>query len=213
MTPSQIEKLAVYFIAGTQDLTADQQLPVLLEAAIKAGVTAFQFREKGPGSLEYRAGKYELALKLQEICRKHQVLFFINDDVPLALRLQADGVHVGQTDQPITEVIKDCQGKLLIGLSCHNPSEITQANQLAAVSYIGLGPVFTTNSKADALPALGTRTFTQLSQQSIKPIVAIGGLTVKNSQKLAKEPIAGLAVISAITQSVDLNQTVQALKA
>ncbi len=92
MNAFQTNKLAFYFIAGTQDLAPKQTLPELLEKAIRGGITAFQYREKGPNSLKDAHALEEMARTLQAICRKHQVLFFINDDLELALTIQADEI-------------------------------------------------------------------------------------------------------------------------
>lgn len=212
MQDFQAKQLAVYFVAGTQDLRGEQGLPDLLEQAIQAGVTTFQYREKGVGCLQNPADIKEMALTLQAICRKHDVFFLINDDLPLALAIKADGIHIGQTDTAIQEVIKQCQGKLRIGLSCHNLSEIEAANQLPAIDYIGIGPVFETFSKSDAQAALGIAALHDLAEKSQKAVVAIGGLTETNCREIDSNKIDGLAVISTITKAYDLPTTIHTLR-
>ncbi len=207
MNAFQANKLALYFIAGTQDLAPNQTLPELLEKAIRGGITAFQYREKGPNSLKDAHALEEMARTLQVICRKHQVLFFINDDLELALTIQADGVHVGQTDQPIQEVIARSAGQLMIGLSCHQLAEVHAANDIPEVDYVGIGPVFKTSSKSDAEPPLGIEALHVLAVASTKPVVAIGGLTPLNISAFDFNTITGIALISALTQSDDIAQT------
>lgn len=205
-------QLESYFVAGTQDLATEQTLPHLLEAAIQAGITAFQYREKGRGSLQTPSAIHEMALRLQSICHKNGVLFIINDDLELALSIQADGVHVGQNDQKIQTVIEKAAGQLIIGLSCHHSAEIQVANQYPEISYIGVGPVFNTNSKDDAKAPLGVTRLHELADVSNKPVVAIGGLNTQNILAINPEKITGLAIISTITQAKDLNETVRLLR-
>lgn len=212
MTEPLIKALDVYFIAGTQDLGANQDLPTLLTQAIKAGVTMFQYREKGSNSLQEPQDIYDMACRLQRICHTHAVPFIINDDVELALKLQADGIHVGQGDLNIAEVIANVPAEMLIGLSCHSLREVIAANRLPELSYYGIGPVFATSSKSDAQSPLGIQQLHDLADLSQKPVVGIGGLTLSNSQEIDRQKVPGLAVISAITQNQDLPAVIAKLK-
>src|SRR5690625_2065685 len=104
------ERLRKYFIMGSQNCTRD---PVkILEEAIHAGITAFQFREKGKGSLKGEE-KLALGLKLRELCKKHGVLFFINDDFDLVEPLDVDGIHVGQEDISPVEIRRQYPEKII----------------------------------------------------------------------------------------------------
>lgn len=140
-------ELAVYFIAGTQDIVRGT-LPSVLEEALKAGITCFQYREKGAGSLQTASERKEMALECQKLCAKYQVPFIINDDVALALEIGADGIHVGQTDEAIRQVIASCSGKMKIGLSVHSVSEAKEAERLGEVDYIGVGTNFSNDFKS-----------------------------------------------------------------
>ncbi|MHC5268383.1 thiamine phosphate synthase [Enterococcus sp. LJL98] len=206
------EHLTLYFVAGTQDVQGEQALPELLEQAIQAGITTFQYREKGPNCLKDPVAIQKMARKLQAICHKHQVFFLINDNLALALAIQADGIHVGQNDTNIQEVIKECKGKLRIGLSCHTLQEVQAANQLSAIDYVGIGPVYPTSSKADAQAPLGVKQLHQLAAASQKAVVAIGGLTETNCRLIDSNKIDGLAVISMITKAKDLPKTIHTLR-
>ncbi|GKT03929.1 thiamine phosphate synthase [Furfurilactobacillus sp. WILCCON 0119] len=196
------KQLTAYFVAGSQDVPAGQTLPDQLAAAIDGGITAFQYREKGPGALTGTA-RLTLGEQLRAQCQTASIPFFVDDDVDLAQTLHADGIHVGQTDQRIEAVIAAVPD-MIIGYSCHTLAQVRTANTLAAVDYIGSGPIFPTQSKADADPAIGLTGLTALVQASRRPIVAIGGLTQANYQAVARTGVAGAAVISLLTQAPNI---------
>lgn len=200
--------LRAYLVGGSQDTHHDPaELLAKTEEALRAGVTAFQYREKGSSRLSADQ-RLSLAQHLRELTSYYQVPFFIDDDEELALVVGADGVHVGQKDQRIEQVIRRAHGKLMIGYSCNRPAQIEKANQLAAIDYIGSGPVFPTQSKADADPALGLNRLALLNRLSEWPVVAIGGITADNIAATLATGVAGAAVISMIFQSDDIQQTV-----
>ena len=200
--------LRAYLVGGSQDTHHDPaELLTKTEEALQAGITAFQYREKGSSNLSADQ-RLKLAQQLRELTRRYRVPFFIDDDEELALAVGADGVHVGQKDQRIEQVIQRAQGKLMIGYSCNRPAQIEKANQLAAVDYVGAGPVFPTQSKADADPALGLSRLALLNRLSEQPVVAIGGITADNIAATLATGVAGAAVISMVFQSKDISQTV-----
>lgn len=210
MTNITQEILQTYLVAGTQDTGRKNFLPVL-EQALQAGITCFQFRDKGPNSLPNDADRYDYAQKAQTLCRTYHVPFIIDDRLELALALQADGLHVGQSDQPWPKIEVAKQHGLITGLSCHTAQDILSSHQQATLDYIGVGPIFPTNSKGDAKTPLGLaqlKAFVKLSQL---PVVAIGGISLKNCQQIAETGVAGAAVISAITQAKNIPQAVQTL--
>lgn len=204
--------LHVYLVGGTQDTANDPHLFLdKIEQAMQAGITAFQYREKGNSTL-LADQKVQMAQRIRSLTRQYHIPYFIDDDEQLALQVGADGVHVGQKDQRIATVIKNARGKLMIGYSCNTPAEIAQANQFADVDYIGAGPIYPTQSKADADPALGVAQLRKLVQQSVHPVVAIGGLSLLNMQKTMSSGAAGMAVISMILGARDLSSTVRLMR-
>lgn len=205
------QQLGVYFVAGTQDVPAGERLTDILAIAIAAGITAFQYREKGPHALT-GARRESLGRQLRQQCSVANIPFFVDDDLQLALTLEADGIHVGQTDQAIEKVIQSAPN-LIIGYSCHTPSQIAHANQLANIDYIGSGPIYPTVSKADADPAIGVTGLTNLVALSRVPVVAIGGINLQNVDQVATSGCAGTAIISAITQANDIRGVVTQLDA
>lgn len=202
--------LAVYFIAGTQDIVQGDLFSVL-EQALKAGITCFQYREKGKGSLRNPVEIEETAKKCQYLCHEYNVPFLVNDDVKLALKIGADGVHVGQGDKAIQEVLALFSGKI-VGLSCETKQHVKAANLLSEISYYGIGPVFGTISKADAVQPIGAEKLDIYAKIAEKPVVAIGGISTNNCQEILKTAVAGVCVISAITHAACIDEVVHALK-
>ncbi|KKB41585.1 thiamine phosphate synthase [Bacillus thermotolerans] len=202
------EALAVYFIMGSTNCLQD---PVkTLEEAIKGGITLFQFREKGPGALTDKA-KEALALKLQEVCRRHGVPFLVNDDIELAAAIQADGVHIGQEDEPLEAVRARFPDKI-IGVSAHTLEEAGQAAADGA-DYLGMGPVFPTSTKPDAKAARGTELIKAVRRSGLQlPIVGIGGITPANARIVVEDGADGVSVITAISQASSPLQAAHELK-
>lgn len=204
-------QLTAYFVCGTQDLPAGKTLPELVEEALKAGITAYQFRDKGPKSTLNEDDRLPMAKELHELCQKYHVPFFVDDDVKLAQKVGAEGIHVGQDDEDISRVIKDVQGKMIVGYSCSTSAEISLADHISGIDYYGSGPIFATQSKDDADPETGIAGLTKLVQQTDRPIVAIGGITEKDLTQIAGTKAAGAAVISMIAQSSNIAETVAAM--
>lgn len=203
--------LKAYLVGGTQDTNHDPHLFFTkVEQAMKAGITAFQYREKGSSHLNNEE-RLAMGRQLRHLTAKYQIPLFIDDDEELALAVNADGVHVGQKDQRIEQVIHRGQGKLMIGYSCNTLSQVQRANQLDAVDYLGSGPVFPTQSKADADPAIGLTGLKGIVKSSVHPVVAIGGITVQNCSSVLKTGVTGIAVISMVLDSDDINSAVKQL--
>lgn len=194
--------LRAYFVAGSQDVPG-QDLREVLATMLKAGITAFQFRDKGASTLT-PGQQLALGRDLREQCRAASVPFIVDDDVDLALALHADGIHVGQSDERITKVLQTVDGRrMFVGLSCNTPEQVAQANQITGISYIGSGPIYPTTSKDDADPVMGVAGLQALVAQANVPIVAIGGVTVASLPAIAATGAAGVAVITLLTRSQD----------
>lgn len=191
--------LRVYFIMGSNNCDEHSPLDVL-EEALKGGVTMFQFREKG---LDAKTGlaKKQLAQEMQKICRKYHVPFIVNDDLKLALDIQADGVHVGQDDIGLDKIKVLCPNDFLIGVSATNEEEAVQAMKDGA-DYIGVGPIFTTSSKADAKEPIDLEGIRRIrSLVGDVPLVAIGGITQKHVESIISAGADGVSVIAAISRA------------
>lgn len=194
------------FVAGSQDfyhIKGDRINALLetLELALQSKITAFQFRQKGDLALQDPTQIKQLALECQKLCQKYGAPFIVNDEVQLALELKADGVHVGQEDMAIEEVITLCKKRLFIGLSVNTLEQALKVRHLDAVAYFGVGPIFPTPSKKDK-QVVGVELLKKIKDSGIKkPLIAIGGITMYNASKLRE--YGGIAVISAITQAKD----------
>ncbi|MFF2175001.1 thiamine phosphate synthase [Lysinibacillus sp. NPDC058147] len=201
--------LQLYFIMGTGNVFKQDPLNVL-EKALQSGITMFQYREKGSNTLTGQAYE-DFARKCQKLCRQYNVPFIVNDDVELAIKLRADGVHIGQKDSPVSMVRKKI-GPMILGVSVHSHTELQTALQYGA-DYVGIGPIFSTTSKSDANPPSGTDFLQQVRIQYPElPIVAIGGINCSNAPTVFKAGADGIAVISAICQSEDISNTVSTFK-
>jgi thiamine-phosphate pyrophosphorylase len=188
------QRLKVYFIMGSVNCKK-QPFEVLTEA-IDGGITLFQFREKGSGAFAGEQ-KYEFAKQLQAICQKRGIPFIVNDDVELALAIDADGVHIGQDDED-ARVVREKIGDKILGVSAHNLEE-AQAAVAAGADYIGVGPIYPTKSKTDAKQAQGPGIIRFLRDHGIDiPMVGIGGITAENAGEVMNAGADGVSVISAI---------------
>ncbi|MGJ7920060.1 thiamine phosphate synthase [Neobacillus sp. LXY-4] len=189
------ELLKLYFIVGSNNCT--KKPTEVLTEAIAGGISLFQFREKGTGALEGSA-RLALAKELQQLCRKNKIPFIVNDDVELALRLDADGVHIGQEDESV-ESVRKLIGDKILGVSAHTIEEAEFAIKNGA-DYLGIGPVFPTKTKEDAKEAAGFSLIQALRENGCDiPIVGIGGINGDNSASVIEAGANGVAVISAIS--------------
>jgi thiamine-phosphate pyrophosphorylase len=203
------EALKVYFIMGSPNCKENPTR--VLQEAIEGGINLFQFREKGTGALTGNA-KVELARELQQLCRKHQIPFIVNDDIDLAIQLNADGVHIGQEDEPAAEVRKKIGQDKIIGVSVHSYDEAMDALEGGA-DYFGIGPVFPTKTKEDAKPSNGTKLIEELRERGVNiPIVGIGGITTDNAGSIIKAGADGVSVITAISHAASVTEAAKNLK-
>ncbi len=197
------------FVAGSQDFYhikggKNDRINALLETlelALESKITAFQFRQKGDLALQDPVEIKQLALECQKLCQKYGAPFIVNDEVQLALELKANGVHVGQEDMAIEEVIALCKKRQFIGLSVNTLEQALKAHHLDAIAYLGVGPIFPTPSKKDK-QVVGVELLKKIRDSGVKkPLIAIGGITTDNASKLRE--YGGIAVISAIAQARD----------
>lgn len=204
--------LKCYLVIGTQDVGYSQtKMLAKVKAGLKNGITCLQFRDKGSSNLTPEQ-RLNLGKKVRALTTAYHVPLIVDDDVDLAKKIKADGLHVGQSDEKIEQVIKDVGGKMIIGYSCSTVDEVKKANKLA-VDYIGSGPVYPTSSKADADPVIGVDKLTKLVKISQHPIVAIGGITKERCPEVAKSKCAGAAMIAYLVKHVEDADTIRQIKA
>ena len=198
MTKREIrDLLKVYFIMGSNNCLVN---PLeIVEAALKGGVTLFQFREKGTGALKGEE-KAELASNIKSLCKEYGVPFLINDDIELAIALGADGVHIGQEDEPAS-IVRGKIGEKILGVSVHTLEEAKKAVSEGA-DYLGIGPIYQTSTKEDAKEESGTALIEQIRAVGMDiPIVGIGGITAVNAGAVVKAGADGVSVITAISMA------------
>ena len=177
-----------------------------VEEALKGGVTFVQLREKDLDEERF----LEEAKEIKELCRRYQVPFVINDNVGIAQAVDADGVHVGQSDMEAGDVRARLGQDKIIGVSAQTVEQALLAESRGA-DYLGVGAVFATGSKADA-SEVDHETVKAICQAVHIPVIAIGGITRENVGALAGTGICGAAVISAIFAQEDVEEETRKLK-
>ena len=177
-----------------------------VEEALKGGATFIQLREKELDEEHF----LEEAKEIKELCRRYQVPFVINDNVEIALAVDADGVHVGQSDMEAGDVRAKLGLDKMIGVSAQTVEQAVMAEQNGA-DYLGVGAVFPTGSKADALE--GSHDTLKAICKAVKiPVIAIGGISKENILELSGSGICGIAVISAIFAKDDIEEAARELR-
>ena len=195
--------LSLYLVTDNSD--NEKKFLKTIEEGIKGGVTVVQIREKTADTLDF----YNLALKVKEITSKYNVPLIINDRVDVALAIDADGVHVGQSDMPCDVTRKLIGEDKILGISAATIDEAKKAQKDGA-DYIGTGAVFPTSTKEDA-SSVTKEELKKIVESIDIPVVAIGGINLKNASQLNDTGIAGLSVVSAIMSSENPKKTSQEL--
>ena len=185
--------LSLYLVTDKSDDV--EKFLKTIEEAIKGGVSVVQIREKTADTLDF----YNLALKVKKITEKHDVPLIINDRVDVALAVDAEGVHVGQSDMPCDVTRALVGSDKIVGVSAATIEEARKAESDGA-DYIGAGAVFPTATKDDA-PKITKKDLKEIVESISIPVVAIGGITLNNAHELNDTGIAGLSVVSAIMSS------------
>ncbi|MBE6503743.1 thiamine phosphate synthase [uncultured Methanobrevibacter sp.] len=182
--------LSLYLV--TDDSSDEEKFLNTIEEGIKGGVSVVQIREKTAETLDF----YNLALKVKKITSKYNVPLIINDRVDVAMAIDAEGVHVGQSDMPCDITRKLIGNDKILGVSAATISEAKKAEKDGA-DYIGTGAVFPTATKDDA-PSITKKDLKEIVESINIPVVAIGGITLDNACELLDTGISGLSVVSAI---------------
>ena len=184
----------------------ESTLAAQAKEAIEAGVTMIQLREK---NLDY--GRFfELAMAVRRVTERSQIPFVINDNVDVALACGADGIHVGQKDQPADEVRRQIGPGKILGVSVQTVQQAICAEQSGA-DYLGVGAMFLTSTKQDA-SKVSFETLKTICGTVNIPVVAIGGIGKNNILKLGGSGIAGVAVVSAIFAQPDISAAAAELR-
>lgn len=192
------KKTMLLYAVTDRTWTGRQSLYEQVEAALKGGVTCVQLREK---ELDEEAFLNE-AGEIKELCHRYNVPLFINDNVNVAIKCGADGIHVGQEDMAAGAVRALVGEDMMIGVSVHSVEEAIEAVKNGA-DCLGVGAMFSTSTKPDA-GVLPIQTLADICHAADIPVVAIGGLNKDNIAKLAGTGVDGVALVSAIFAAEDI---------
>ena len=198
------QQLLLYAVTDRTWLSG-RSLYEAVEESLKGGVTCLQLREKKLDTECF----LEEARQLKPLCRSYGVPLIINDNVDIALKSDADGVHIGQSDGDIAATRARIGNKIL-GVSASTVEEALEAER-AGADYLGVGAVFPTNSKNDA-ERVSLSTLRDICNAVSVPVVAIGGITLDNVSLLTDSGVCGIAVISAIYAQKDIRNATERLK-
>ena len=173
-----------------------------VKQADACSVCAVQYRNKNAETREM----FDEALRLREICRN--ALFLINDRIDIALAVDADGVHLGQSDMPYRAARKMLGPGKIIGITVHNIAEATEAQRLGA-DYLGVSPIFQTETKSDAGKPKGIVLIEEIRAQVDIPLIAIGGINLTNAPEVVRAGADGLCAISAVVAKEDVSSEIK----
>ena len=185
-------------------LSLGRPLEEVVSALMGAGVRILQYREK---KLKGGAMLEECRL-LRRLTREAGACFIVNDHIDIAMLVQADGVHVGQEDLPVPEVRSLVGPDMIIGLSTHMPQQAREARSLGA-DYIGVGPIFATNTKEDVVDPVGYEYLDWVARNTDLPFVAIGGIKRHNITEVARHGARCCSLVSELVGAPDIRTRVE----
>ncbi len=195
------------YIVTDRGLSSGRTTLEIVKAAVRGGATCVQLREKTCLTLEF----IEQALSVKEYLREHNIPLIINDRLDVAQAVQADGVHLGQTDMPFGMAKAILKDSMIIGISAESLEDAIKAEKGGA-DYIGVSPIFATPTKTDTAPPLGLEGLRKIRKAVRLPLVGIGGLNKDNAGEVIKNGADGIAVVSAIVAADDPEKAAGELK-
>lgn len=198
--------LSLYLVTD-RELSLGRSLEYIVSEAIKGGVTMVQLREKSSTTWEF----ITIARAIKQLLLPTGIPLIINDNVDVALAVEAEGLHIGQGDMPYAEARRLMGIDAIIGLSVENYDQAVEADQMD-LDYIGISPVFLTETKHDTAAALGFEGIAQIKMLCKHPAVAIGGINLSNTSQIIKAGADGIAVVSAICSAADPKAASEMLK-
>ena len=199
------DRLLLYAVTD-RSWTGQQSLYEQIEEALKGGVTMVQLREKQLSEDELVAE----AIQIKELCHRYEVPLIINDNVDAALKSGADGVHVGIEDAPVSEIRRRAGDDFIIGATAKT-TEQAKAAEAAGADYLGVGAVFPSPTKKNAI-RITPQDLREICGSVAIPAVAIGGITEDNVSQIKGGGMAGVAVVSAIFAAQDIQKAAAELK-
>ncbi len=200
------EKTMLLYAVTDRAWVGKQSLYEQVEAALKGGVSCVQLREKDLDDQEF----LKEAKEISALCKAYKVPFFINDNVEIAIRCQADGIHVGQEDMEANKVREKVGPDMMIGVSVHSVEEALEAVKNGA-DCLGVGAMFSTSTKKD-VNLLAKETLKAICDAVDVPVVAIGGINKSNIMELSGSGVDGVALVSAIFSADDIEAECRRLR-
>ncbi|MCG6191039.1 thiamine phosphate synthase [Maribellus maritimus] len=198
--------LSLYLVTD-RDLSLGRPLEFIVEEAVKGGITMVQLREKNCSSKQF----YELGIRLKKLLKSYNIPLIINDRLDIVLAIDADGLHIGQSDLS-WDVARRLLGKdKILGLSVETMRQAEESNNLD-IDYIGISPVFATPTKTDTFTPFGLEGVKAVSAISSHPNVAIGGINLENAAQVMAYGANGVAVVSAISSAENPKLAAELLK-
>jgi thiamine-phosphate pyrophosphorylase len=186
------------YLVTDRDLSKGRSLQEIIRSAVAGGVTIVQLREKDCTTREF----LKIAQEVKDFCKPLGVPLIINDRVDIALAVNADGLHIGQSDMPY-EIARKLMGpNAIIGLSVESVQDALDAEKMD-VDYLGLSPIYSTPTKTDIHHELGLEGIRTIRKISRHPLIAIGGINIENAADIIAAGSDGIAVVSAICSAVD----------
>jgi thiamine-phosphate pyrophosphorylase len=195
------------YLVTDRGLARGRAILEIVTAAVDGGVTVVQLREKDCSTLDF----IEQALTIKEFLKNRGVPFIINDRIDVAQAVNADGVHLGQTDMPLEMAKRILGNSMMIGISVESLADAIEAEKGGA-DYLGVSPIYTTPTKIDTAPALGLEGLKKIREAVKLPLVGIGGLNRENSAEVIRSGADGVAVVSAIVAADDPQAAANDLK-
>ena len=195
------------YLVTDRSLSKGRSNRAIVEAAAAGGITCVQLREKHCGTREF----IHEAQTLRPLLREYDLPLIINDRLDVALAVEADGVHLGQSDMPLAMARRIAGSSLLICISAESTDDALRAAQEGA-DYIGISPVFSTPTKSDTAPPLGLAGVSRIRGLVDLPVVAIGGINHDNAASVIGAGADGVAVVSAIVSAADPAEAARTLK-
>ncbi|QGT98682.1 Thiamin-phosphate pyrophosphorylase [Candidatus Syntrophocurvum alkaliphilum] len=197
---------SIYLVTDSDLIKGNDIITAVLQA-VKGGASLVQLREKDASSREF----YNIATELKRHLSDLQVPLIINDRLDIALAVDADGLHIGQDDLPLTVARKILGENKVIGLSANTIEQAIEGEKQGA-TYLGVGPVYYTDTKKDTKEVIGPESLSKFKTAVNIPVVGIGGINHDNISAVKKSGIDGVAVVSAILAQDDINIAAQRMK-
>ena len=201
-------EIDIYCITAARFSLGRTNLDVV-EQMLEADVKIVQYREKDFSMLE----KYRECLAIRQITADHGATFIVNDEVHLALAVEADGVHVGQDDLPVEKVREIVGDRMLVGLSTHSPQQFDEAVKGGIADYVGVGPLYGTAIKKEPMAPVGLGYLDYVVQHYAIPFVAIGAIKEHNVGDVVRHGARCVCLVSEIVGAEDIGAKIRAVRA